>query len=90
MAICAIVHLYFQHEWDEVSTPLASGPLGDDMVLIVAEQEAIVKASVLSIRAYSFKGPETFDFGFYIIGEVMVRFPFKGVSDGKWRFLWKR
>ena len=54
MAICTIVHLYFQHEWGVVSTLLASGPLGDDMVLIVAEQEAIVKASVLSIRAYSF------------------------------------
>jgi hypothetical protein len=43
MATCAIVPLYFQHEWDEVSIPLASGPLGDDMVLTVAEQEAIVK-----------------------------------------------
>src|SRR5260221_164274 len=72
MAICAIVHLYFQHEWDEVSTPLASGPLGDDMVLIVAEQEAIVKASVLSIRAFSFEGPGAFNFGLYLIYDTLI------------------
>lgn len=64
MAVCAFLHLSFQHEWDEVSTPLASwsdDPFCDDPVRIVAEQKAIVKASELSSRAFSFQGPLTFD-----------------------------
>lgn len=53
MAICVIFHRYFQQEWDEGSTPLASWTDNSPFALrssarIIACREASVKASVLS------------------------------------------